>query len=264
MPSDPEPEGQADDRREGQADEGQADGRLAMVRPRNFKLELSSDGPDQGQHRLERRGILVLGAERRRPSIYWCNYDDLESSALAVTYQPDWIIEALGLKPITPEEAAAIKVRETDDPNASALVFPPTRNRGEILSADDDRLELHPAHQGTPHLRGQPPETLAGPGDRSRLQGLRPREIGIGRLPELLPAREPEARVEERPVDAGCRCSKDVVVNQFDSSRAAAIFVEPVIPGYERVNLAEMARADRETTARPSGERFRRPARETG
>ncbi len=38
-------------------------------------------------------------------SIYWCNYDDLESSALAITYQPDWIIEALGLKPITPEEA---------------------------------------------------------------------------------------------------------------------------------------------------------------
>ena len=38
-------------------------------------------------------------------SIYWCNYNDLESSALSVTYQPDWIIEALGLKPITPEEA---------------------------------------------------------------------------------------------------------------------------------------------------------------
>ena len=42
--------------------------------------------------------------------IYWCNYDELDSSALAVTYQPDWIIEALGLKPITPEEAKGIKV----------------------------------------------------------------------------------------------------------------------------------------------------------
>ena len=38
--------------------------------------------------------------------IYWCNYDELESSSLGVTYQPDWIIGALGLKPITPEEAA--------------------------------------------------------------------------------------------------------------------------------------------------------------
>ena len=38
-------------------------------------------------------------------SIYWCNYDELDSSPLAVTYQPDWIIEALGLKPISAEEA---------------------------------------------------------------------------------------------------------------------------------------------------------------
>ena len=37
-----------------------------------------------------------------------------ESSALPVTYQPDWIIEALGLKPIPPEEAAMIQVRERD------------------------------------------------------------------------------------------------------------------------------------------------------
>jgi hypothetical protein len=36
---------------------------------------------------------------------------------------------------------------------------------------------------------------------------------------------------------------KEVSVNQFDSSKAAKIFKEPVIPGYERVNLAEMARA---------------------
>ena len=36
---------------------------------------------------------------------------------------------------------------------------------------------------------------------------------------------------------------EDVKVNQFDDSRSAAVFVEPVIPGYERVNLADMARA---------------------
>ena len=45
----------------------QADGKLGMVPPRNFKLELSAHGPDEGQHRVKRPGILVLGAERRRP-----------------------------------------------------------------------------------------------------------------------------------------------------------------------------------------------------
>ena len=46
---------------------------------------------------------------------------------------------------------------------------------------------------------------------------------------------------------------KDVMVNQFDSTRTAAIFVEPVIPGYERVNLAELSRSpqkDNRTTVR--------------
>ena len=46
---------------------------------------------------------------------------------------------------------------------------------------------------------------------------------------------------------------KDVAVNQFDTSKAARVFVEPKLPGYERVNLADMARAgpkDNRTTVR--------------
>ena len=84
-----------------------------MVRPRNFKLELISH---MGQTKAdigsndEEFWFWVQNDDDR--SIYWCNYDDLESSALAVTYQPDWIMEALGLKPITPEEAASIRFRK--------------------------------------------------------------------------------------------------------------------------------------------------------
>ena len=78
---------------------------------------------------------------RNEPYIYWCNYDDLESSALAVTYQPDWIIEALGLKPISPEEAAMIQVENGAEPGTTALVFPAVRNQRRALHARDDRLE---------------------------------------------------------------------------------------------------------------------------
>ena len=53
---------------------------------------------------------------------------------LAVTYQPDWIIEALGLKPITPEEAAKIKVRRGDGAGRRALVFPPTKSGTETYT----------------------------------------------------------------------------------------------------------------------------------
>jgi hypothetical protein len=33
---------------------------------------------------------------------------------------------------------------------------------------------------------------------------------------------------------------QDVTVNQFETSKIAAFFVEPIVPGYERVNLAEL------------------------
>ena len=68
------------------------------------------------------------------PSIYWCNYADLESSALAVTYQPDWIIEALGLKPITPEEAAEITVRAGPGPGLTSLTFPARGSGGQAYN----------------------------------------------------------------------------------------------------------------------------------
>jgi hypothetical protein len=231
----------------------QADGRLGMVRPGNFKLEVS--GPTgQTQANIgsndEEFWFWVQSNDDR--SIYWCKYDDLESSALAVTYQPDWIIGALGLKPITPEEAAAIRVEKTDDPNCSAVIFPPARSQGEsylrmmIVSNYTRRIKEH---------------RLCAP-DRGRtilaqafIAGYKEYELeksesGAFRscyLPENLRL---EWKKDQLTLDVAL---KDVSVNQFDESRAAAIFVEPVIPGYERVNLADMARSptrDNRTTVR--------------
>ena len=78
---------------------------MALERPRNFRLQLThfNDSKADIGSNDEEFWFWVLNPKDR--SIYWCNYDDLESSSLAVTYQPDWIIDALGLKPISPEEA---------------------------------------------------------------------------------------------------------------------------------------------------------------
>ena len=53
---------------------------------------------------------------RKDKSVYYCDYTELSSTSLAVTYQPDWIVEAMGLKGITPDEAAQIKVRPGHSP----------------------------------------------------------------------------------------------------------------------------------------------------
>ena len=112
-------------------------------------------GRHQGRHRLERRGVLVLGQQNEERKIYWCNYDELESSSLAVTYQPDWIIEALGLKPISRRGS-----QQDQGPRGRGCAgqppwcFPPTNEWRRDLHADDDRLEPESPDQGAPHLRG--------------------------------------------------------------------------------------------------------------
>ncbi len=221
----------------------QADGRLAMVRPRNFKLELSSMGQTKANIGSNDEEFWFWVQSSDDPSIYWCEYSELESSALAVTYQPDWIIESLGLKPITTAEAAAIEVRTTDDPNTSALLFPPTKNRGEtfrrmlIVSNYTRRIKEHRLYSGNV----QTPQTMLAQAIVSSYKDfdLEKSESGAFRTCYLPESLKLDWKKDQLTLNVAL---KEVMVNQFDSSRAAAIFKEPVVPGYQRVNLAEMAR----------------------
>jgi hypothetical protein len=230
----------------------QADGRLGMVRPRNFKLELQSMGQTKANIGSNDEEFWFWVQSDDDPSIYWCNYADMESSALAVTYQPDRIIEALGLKPITPEEADGIKVERTTDPNASALVFPPTKSRGEtvqrimVVSNYTRRIKEHLLYGSN---RAQPPLARAVV-SRYKDFDLEKSDSGAFRscyLPESLKL---EWKKDQLTLDV---VLKEVTINQFDESRSDKVFVEPVIRGYDRVNLADMAKApprDNRTTVR--------------
>jgi hypothetical protein len=236
---------------------GQGDGRLAMVRPRNFKLEIYSTVANRSLANIgsndEEFWFSVQSSED--PSIYWCKYSELESSALSVAFQPDWIIEAIGLKPITPEEADGIRVERTDDPHASALLFPPTKSRGEtyqrmmIVSNYTRRIKEHRLYEGT-----RPRQTLLAKAvvPSYKDYDLEKSESGAFRSCYLPQSVKLDWIKDQLSLDVVLP-AEDVKVNQFDESRSAAVFVEPVIPGYERINLADMARAaphENRTTAR--------------
>jgi hypothetical protein len=257
---------------------GGADGRLAMERPRNFKLELSTalnKKADIGSND-EEFWFWIQNDEKR---IYWCDYDEVQSSSLAVTYQPDWIIEALGLKPISPEEAAKIKVGHSDVHGTTALVFPATRSgattytRMMIVWNQSRRVKHHRIYQGSvPNPKGllaqadisQFAEFVAGNDDSDE-----PKKCY---LPEHVAL---EWKQDQLTLDARLKKDSDgryeVKVNQFDSSRSAALFVEPIVQGHERVNLAEMGRAQsrdsrgsvRETLPPPPPRSSRRVGRPT-
>ncbi len=56
------------------------DGRMALERPRNFRLELSSLGTSKADLGSNDDEFWFWVSNRDDPSIYWCKYADLESS----------------------------------------------------------------------------------------------------------------------------------------------------------------------------------------
>jgi hypothetical protein len=216
---------------------------MALERPRNFKLELStirSTAADIGSNDQE---FWFWVSNDEDKSIYWCNHSELGSSPLPVTYQPDWIIEAMGLKPISPEEAEQIRVEPGPYAQTTALVFPTTRNQGGsstrvmIVSNDERRIKEYRLY--TSDLKAVIAQAVP-----SRYKEF-PAASGGAAVGEtyLLPEKiRLDWKRDQLVLDVTLR---EVTLNQFDPSRRAVLFVEPELPGYARRNLAELGRGSR-------------------
>ena len=102
--------------------EAKASGHLAFERDKNFRLEL--DGPlrhtvaDIGSND---QGFWFWVEDKKEKSLYFCDHADINSCQLAVTLQPDWIIEAMGLRPFTDREARVISAKPGDKPGVLVL-----------------------------------------------------------------------------------------------------------------------------------------------
>ncbi|MFO0893178.1 MAG: hypothetical protein U0790_29075 [Isosphaeraceae bacterium] len=225
------------------AREGKVDGRLALEQPRNFKLDLSSYGSTVADIGSNDERFWFWFSNKKDRSVYVCNYEDLGATTLAATYQPDWIGEALGLRQITPDEAAQVKVRPGPLPGTTALSFPATRAGGQGYSrlmivsdqnrkvsefrvfAPDGKTQL--AQANIPRYQEYP----VTPGEKSTEE--RP---DVCYLPQSVTL---EWTRERLTLNVALR---DVHVNEFDPARRTALFVEPSPDGYARVNGAEIAR----------------------
>jgi hypothetical protein len=233
-------------------------GVMVMERPRNFKLELRADTAmrravvaDIGSNDSE---FWFMNSEDK--SIYACKFEELPSTPLAVSFQPDWIIDALGLKTISPEVARAIKARPGKEAQTTELVFPPTRSNGQIstrvLTVSDKSRQIL-----THRLYGGDNNTLLAQADISAYQEVslddQESEDSQTAATCLLPQKiKLDWKKEEFILDVNLN---DVVLNNFDPKQRDAVFVEPVIEHYARVNLAKprAARQPRgDTTIRES------------
>lgn len=224
------------------------DGRLAMNRPRSFELQLYRLGTNYADIGSNDEKFWFWVQNEKDRSVYYCNHDDLASTTLGVAYQPEWIVEAMGLKSITADEAALVNLSPGPQPGTTALSFPPSRSGSQdyrrvmivsdqtrkvrefrVLSADGKNLLA----QATIKKYADFPATKTDSGEPPKSDG----PAAPCTLPENVVL---EWKREQLSLDV---VLESVEVNHtFKASDRRAIFVEPTPPGCARVNLADVAR----------------------
>ena len=241
-------------------------GRMTMERPKNFKLEIfttASTVADFGSNDSE---YWFWVRDMTQKAIYYCNYDDTGASPLAATFQPDWIIEAMGLRVIPEAEAAEIKITEKPgDPGKLILTHRPHRagdasfTRVTILDKATHQILEHQIRSGdqkTLLARAVVPEgymrlpvsTVSG-SEASHETVVLPKRIQLSWIQEKL------------DLDVQFPHQYVRINNPIEGKRRPYLFVEPQLGrGYTRKNLAE----DSPATASSTTIRETRPAPASG
>jgi len=214
------------------------DGRLAMERPRNFNLQLSS--PYKGE-------VAEIGSNDQKfwfwtrfdpdHKSYYCNYDESGSTPLVATLQPDWIIEALGLRVIPPDEAKEISVTRGTEPGTIVLTHRPSKNGNEVVIRKTILLES--SQQIREHrLYSQKMDLLA----RAVIERYQEVALADGEEGQqetvILPERINIEWVRER-MAMQVSIPRSLEVNpEFKDSARDVLFAESPHKGFQRINLA--------------------------
>jgi hypothetical protein len=251
---------------------GGASGRMAFVRPREFRLTLDTtlgrSVADIGSNGQE---FWVWSANSQDKQYFVGRYDDTGLVAPDLMFQPEWLVEALGLRVIPPEEARALTAEKGDSASTVILVHHRTDSRGTplvkktVVDRQTGQAQQHvfyAADGKTILARAYPSDyrpTAVPAGDAGE-----PAAAGGTTQTVLIPAR---IRLAATPPGAEEVAMEITVsgakINQFPDTRRAKLFTIPKFEdqGYARVDLESLAPAAtvvRETRpAPPAGARVR-------
>lgn len=99
---------------------GGVSGRLAMERPRNFKLDLSTNFgqvADIGSN----QEMIWFWVKDGTEGVYVARYTEDGRPSARLNIDPQWVLEAMGLSELTPEQIAQLDIRR--DPVSRHLIF---------------------------------------------------------------------------------------------------------------------------------------------
>jgi hypothetical protein len=217
-----------------------AGGRLVLERPRNFRLILTAtlSGTDVTDIGSNDKEFWLWFKDSPEKAVYFCNYDESGESPLPVGLQPDWIVEAMGLRLFSDSESEKIAVAQSPDARTWVLTEKRKTQRGERYFKETILSE--PNHQVLEHrVFASDHKTLLA---RARVFGYDDHPIASEtggsdetvRLPRRVQLEMPQQNMS---LDVTLR---EVRVNRFDSKRRSALFVEPEFKDFDRVDLAKL------------------------
>jgi hypothetical protein len=213
-----------------------ASGKLAFERERNFNLHLSTAGIDVADIGSNDQEFWIWVNERRDPAVYYCNYDETGASPLSVSFQPDFIIQAIGLRVIPESEMKRMKAEKGLEPDTVVLTLVDKTPQGQsviretILKESTGRILEH-------RIYTSDHKTLLASATVTDFQDCKPPSDGTSETVYLPKSIRVEWTQEKLTMNVAL---KGVKINpKFDSKRAAALFAEPKQEGVDRRNLAD-------------------------
>lgn len=233
-------------------------GKLAMERPGNFALVIRKPMSTQEMANIgsNAEGFWFFVRDNEDRGIYTCAHADVSASPLTATFQPDWIIEALGLRVIDPAEARVIDARPGDKPGELVLTQLRKDAHGEMLTKEtvvdeaDGKIREHRLY------RGAKAQLLAKATiHQYETMSIDSPDPAKPAATVHYPSRYRLEWVEEK-LALNVTMSQPTLNREFAAARKAVIFHEPKVPGYKRIDLAALPQADRASAGGASSSRI--------
>ena len=227
-------------------------GHLAFERDKNFRLEL--DGPmrhtvaDIGSNE---KGFWFWVEDKKEKAIYVCDHKDMNSCTLAISLQPDWIIEAMGLRRFTEDEARKLHASPGEKPGTLVLTQIRKDGRGQtytketIVNEANGHIIEHKLYTGLKKdlIASAKIDNYI----ESKITEPQPRVRPAGNEEDVAPVQTVVYTPEkfhlkwiQEKLEIEIGMSKPRINPVYADAERLALFSEPPIPGTTRRNLAQL------------------------
>lgn len=111
---------------------GGTHGHMALERPHDFKLDLQAGfGRDVADVGSNDDQFWVWTSKSPEKAIYVGYYDDAGDLPAELIFQPEWIVEALGVREIPDQERSRITIKKGETPETQILVHRRVNGKGQ-------------------------------------------------------------------------------------------------------------------------------------